>query len=164
VTEVSAETATGFIKIYYSRKLQDYWIRRLVAIIIDAVIISIAVLILGGIIALIVALSTHSSFSTPWWIANGLAFPFYAGIPLFLYSALTEYYYGFTLGKRIMYLKVVKGEGKRPAINLALLRNATKIYWLALLLDVVVALAMPKRDPTQKYTDTFAGTMVVGVD
>jgi uncharacterized RDD family membrane protein YckC len=164
VTEVPAETATGFTKIYYSRNLQDYWIRRLVAIIIDAVIIIIAVLILGGIIALIVALSTGSSFSTPWWIANGLAFPFYSGVPLFLYSALTEYYYGFTLGKRIMYLKVVRGEGKRPAINLAFLRNATKIYWLALLLDVVVALAMPKRDPTQKYTDTFAGTKVVASD
>lgn len=158
---MSAETATGFTKIYYNRKLQDYWIRRLVAIIIDAVIISIAVLILVGIIALIVALSTGSSFSMPWWIANGLAFPFYSGIPLFLYSALTEYYYGSTLGKRIMYLKVVRGEGKRPAVNLAFLRNATKIYWLALLLDVVVALAMPKRDPTQKYTDTFAGTRVV---
>jgi len=161
---VSAETATGFMKIYYSQKLQEYWIRRLVAIIIDAVIISVAVLILGGIVALIVALSTGSSFSTPWWIANGLAFPFYSGILLFLYSAITEYYYGFTLGKRIMYLRVVRGEGKRPAINLAFLRNATKIYWLALLLDVVVALAMPKRDPVQKYTDTFAGTKVVAAD
>jgi len=157
---MSAETTTGFTKIYYSQKLQEYWIRRLVAIVIDAVIISVVVLILGGIITLIAALSTGSSFGAPWWIANGLAFPFYSGIPLFLYSALAEHYYGFTLGKRITYLKVVKGEGKRPALNLAFLRNATKIYWLALLLDVVVALAMPRRDPTQKCTDTFAGTRV----
>jgi len=113
---------------------------------------------------LIVALSTGSSFSTLRWIANGLTFPFYSGIPLFLYSALTEYHYRFTLGKRIMCLKVVSGEGKRLAMNLAFLRNATKIYWLALLLDVVVALAMPKRDPAQKHTDTFAGTKVATAD
>ena len=125
---MSAETTTGFTKIYCGRKLQDYWIRRLIAIIIDAVIISIAVLILGGIIALIVALSMGSSFSTPWWIVTGLVFPFCSGIPLFLYSALAEYYYGFIAGKRIMYLKVVKGDGKRPAVNLAFLQNATKIY------------------------------------
>jgi len=149
---MSAETATGFTKIYYNRRLQDYWIRRLVAIIIDAVLIGIATLILE-----IIA-------RAPWWSMNSLGFPFFSGILLFLYSALTEYSYGFTLGKRIMYLKVVRGEGKKPAINLAFLRNATKIYWLALLLDVVIALALPKRDPTQKYTDTFAGTIVAVAD
>jgi len=63
-----------------------------------------------------------------------------------------------------MRLKVVRGEGKRLTMNLAFLRNATKIYWLALLLDVVIALAMPKHDPAQKYTDTFSGTNVAAAD
>jgi uncharacterized RDD family membrane protein YckC len=161
---MSTETATGFAKIYYNRKLQDYWIRRLVAIIIDAVLIGIATLILEIIIFLSSTMSSNTPFSMPWWSTNSLVFPFFSGIPFLLYSALTEYAYGFTLGKRIMYLKVVTGEGKKPPINLAFLRNATKIYGLALLLDVVIALALPRRDPTQKYTDTFAGTTVVVAD
>lgn len=158
MTEMSTEPTTGFGKIYYSRKLQDYWLRRLIAIIIDSVLIGIATLVLEIIIFIAAAMSM------PWWSTHGLVFLFFSGIPLFLYSTLTEYYYGFTLGKRIMYLKVVTGEGKKPPINMACLRNATKIYGLALLLDVIVALALPKRDPTQKYTDTFAGTMVVAAD
>ena len=160
---MSSEPTTGFAKIFYSRKLQDYWIRRFVAIVIDAVLIGIATLIFELFI-FFATVSTNVSFSMPWWGMNSLTFPFSAGIPLFLYSALTEYYYGFTLGKRIMNLKVVSGEGKKPPVNLAFLRNATKIYWLVLLLDIVIALAMTKRDPTQKYTDTFAGTMVVTQD
>jgi uncharacterized RDD family membrane protein YckC len=161
---MSSETATGFAKIYYNRNLQGYWIRRLVAIVIDAVLIGVATLIFELIVFFATAVSTNVAFGLPWWSMNSWVFPFSAGIPLFLYSALTEYYYGSTLGKRIMMLKVVWGEGKKPPANVAFLRNATKIYWLALLLDIVVALAMSKRDPTQKYTDTFAGTMVVTAD
>jgi uncharacterized RDD family membrane protein YckC len=152
---MSADRTTGFAKIYYDRKLQDYWLRRLVAIIIDSVLISIATLIL------VVIIFWASSVSMPWWGTNGFVFSFFSGIPLFLYSALTENIYGYTLGKRIMNLKVVKGEGRRPPMNIAFLRNVTKIYGLALLLDVVIALALPNRDPTQKYTDTYAGTMVI---
>jgi len=155
---MSAENTSGFAKIYYDRKLQDYWLRRVVAFIIDAVIVGVAVAILEIIIFFALAMSM------PWWSMHGLVFPFLSGIPLFLYSALTENIYGYTLGKRIMNLKVVKGEGKRPPINIAFLRNVTKIYGLALLLDVVIALAMPHRDPTQKYTDTYAGSMVVSAD
>jgi uncharacterized RDD family membrane protein YckC len=157
---MSTETASGFAKIYYDRKLQDYWVRRVVAFIIDAILIGIAVLILETIIFLATALSTNMAFSMPWWSMNGLVFPFFSGLPLFLYSAFTEYAYGYTLGKRIMRLKVVSSEGKKPPITMALLRNATKIYWLALLLDLIIALAMPKLDPTRKYTDIFAGTNV----
>lgn len=159
VIKMSAENTTGFAKIYYDRKLQDYWLRRLVAIIIDSVLISIATFIL-----VVIIFWAATMGSIPWWGTNGFVFSFFSGIPLFLYSALTENVYGYTLGKGIMNLKVVKGEGKRPAINISLLRNVTKIYPLALLLDVVIALALPKRDPTQKYTDTYAGTMVISPD
>jgi len=161
---MSSETETGFTKIFYDRRLQDYWIKRLVAIVIDAVLIGVATLIFELVIFFATALSTNATFGIPWWGMNSWVFSFSAGIPLFLYSALTEYYYGFTLGKRIMMSKVVWGEGKKPPVNVAFLRNATKIFWLALLLDIVVVLAMSTREPTQKYTDTFAGTMVITVD
>jgi uncharacterized RDD family membrane protein YckC len=161
---MTTEPQTGFAKIFYGRKLQDYWLRRLVAFIIDAVLISIAVFILETIIFLATAFSTSTPFVMPWWSTHGLLFPFFSGLPLFLYSAFTESAYGFTLGKRIMYLKVITKEGNKPALNLAFLRNVTKIYWLALLLDVVIALALPNRDPVQRYLDTYSGTTVVSAD
>ncbi|MEM2102406.1 MAG: RDD family protein [Candidatus Bathyarchaeia archaeon] len=145
-------SSTGFRQIYYSRTLQDYWIRRFVAFIIDAVILSVATWILIGIIAI-----ASLGF---WWWTNMLAFPFLSGIFWLLYSACMEYFYGFTIGKRIMALRVMKTDGKRLTLDLAFLRNVTKIYWVLLLLDIVVALALPG-DPTQKYTDRFARTSVV---
>jgi uncharacterized RDD family membrane protein YckC len=148
--------STGFRQIYYDYKLQGYWIRRLVAILIDSVMISIAVLIFSALI--VIAFMPKS----PWWWTDAFVFPFFSGVPLFLYSALTEAVYGFTFGKRVMGLKVVSGGGGRPAINVALLRNATKIYGLALLLDVVVPLAFPG-DATKKYTDKVSGGSVVSV-
>jgi len=157
---MATETSTGFRQIYYSRKLQDYWIRRLIAIIIDSIIMSIAAWIIMALIMLAYLMSINEPFAMPWWTMHGLTFPFLSGMPLFLYSALTEYFYGYTFGKRIMGLKVVTAEGKKPAIGMAFLRNATKIYGLALLLDVVVALALPG-DPTKKYTDRFAVATVV---
>lgn len=143
---------TGFRQIYYSRSLQDYWIRRFVAFIIDVVILAIATWILIALIAIV-------SLGFLWW-TNMFAFPFLSGILWLLYSALMEFYYGFTIGKRIMMLKVVTADGKRPTLDMAFLRNVTKIYWVLLLLDIVIALAMTG-DPTQKYTDKFARTTVV---
>jgi len=154
---MSTETSTGFRKIYYSRKLQDYWIRRLVAFIIDALMINIALWIIFAIIA--AALWVIS----PWWWTNMFVFPFFSGILFVLYSAFMENVYGYTFGKRIMVLKVITREGKKPTIDLAFLRNMTKIYWLLLLLDAVIALALPG-DPTKKYTDTFARTSVVLIE
>jgi len=90
-------------------------------------------------------------------------FPFFSGILFVLYSAFMENVYGYTFGKRIMVLKVITREGKKPTIDLAFLRNMTKIYWLLLLLDAVIALALPG-DPTKKYTDTFARTSVVLIE
>jgi len=161
---MTTERQTGYRRIFYSRKLQDYWIRRLVAFIIDVVITSIAVYILELIIFGIVAVSTSAAFGLPWWTTNSVTFSFYSGLALWLYSALSESAYGFTLGKRIMYLKVVSKEGKKPALNRAFLRNVTKIHWLAILLDTVVALAMSNRDPTHRYLDSYAGTAVVSGD
>jgi uncharacterized RDD family membrane protein YckC len=161
---MSTEPVTGYSKIFYSRKLQDYWLRRLIAYIIDAVIVSVAVLILELIIFWAIAISTNTTFALPWWSTNSLSFPFFSGLPLFLYSACTESIYGFTVGKRIMYLKVVTKEGNKPTPNKAFLRNVTKIYWLAILLDVIIPLAMANRDPTHRYLDSYAGTTVVSED
>jgi len=157
---MASDSEVGYSKIYNSRKLQDYWIRRLIAFIIDAIIVSIAVLILELVIFALVAASTSAGFLLPWWSTNSLLFGLFSGLPLFLYSAFMESSYGFTIGKNIMRLKVVNKEGKKPTMDTAFLRDITKIYWIVILLDVVVALALPNRDPAHRYLDSYAGTTV----
>ena len=161
---MTTERQTGYARIFNSRNLQDYWIRRLVAFVIDVAIVSIAVFVLELIIFWVVAVSTSAAFGLPWWSTHSVTFPFYSGLFLLLYSAFTESSYGFTLGKRIMYLKVVTKQGNKPTLNRAFLRNVTKIYWLAILLDTIVSLAMSNRDPTHRYLDSYAGTTVVSED
>jgi uncharacterized RDD family membrane protein YckC len=140
--------STGFEKIGSDTKLQDHWIRRLVAFIIDSVIVWIGTAIIAAIIFM------------PWVIFNPLIGPFFAGILSILYFALLEFWYGWTFGKRIMNLKTTKIDGQKPPLDAAFIRNVSKIYWILVLLDVIIGLATPG-DPHQKVTDRIAGTTVV---
>jgi len=151
--------STGFERIGSDPKLQNHWIKRLIAFIIDSVIVSACTLVLAGIIAIpfiIAALTT----GLPWNVFNPFSFPFFAGILSVLYFTLLESYYGSTFGKRIMNLKITKLDGQKPPLDLAFIRNISKIYWIIVLIDTVIGLATPG-DPHQKVTDRIAGTTVV---
>jgi len=88
------------------------------------------------------------------------SFPFFVGILSILYFTLLETYYGSTFGKRIMNIKTTKLDGQKPPLDLAFIRNISKIYWILVLIDTVIGLATPG-DPHQKVTDRIAGTTVV---
>jgi uncharacterized RDD family membrane protein YckC len=151
--------STGFERIGKDSQLQDHWIRRLVAFIIDIIIVSAITLLIAAIISLLFNLITAAT-GLPWYVLNPFSFPFFAGILSILYFSLMEAYYGATLGKTIMNLKVVKPDGQKPTIDLAFLRNASKIYWILVLLDTIIGLATPG-DPHQRMTDRIAHTTVV---
>jgi len=55
---------------------------------------------------------------------------------------------------------VVSKSGTKPTFGDAFVRNLSKIYWLLLILDVIVGLAVSK-EYNQKYSDHFLGTSVV---
>jgi uncharacterized RDD family membrane protein YckC len=59
-----------------------------------------------------------------------------------------------------MNLKTTKLDGQKPPLDLAFIRNISKIYWILVLLDTVIGLATPG-DPHQKVTDRIAGTIVI---
>jgi uncharacterized RDD family membrane protein YckC len=138
--------------------VQSYWVRRLVALFIDAIIVSIAL----GIVTALLAL--------PFFFVSGPvafrsvfagAYSFAYGIILVVYFTFAEVLTGTTLGKRLFGLRVRAGAGGRhPTFSEAILRNISKIYWLLLLLDTVVGLATSK-SYTRKFSDRFAGTEVV---
>jgi len=142
--------STTFEKIGTNRQLQDHWIRRLIAGIIDSVIISIIV----WIISVLAALSTLLFGGTFF-----LAFPFFHGILFFLYASFMESSRGTTIGKQIMNLKVTTIQGNVASLDKTLIRNISKIHGLLWLIDTLLGMATVG-DPHQKYSDRFAGTTV----
>lgn len=151
--------STGFDRIWHDSKLQDHWIRRLVAFIIDSIIVAVAILIFVA-IATIPLIIVAAATGLPWSIFNPLAFPFFIGLLSVLYFSMMEFFYGGTFGKRIMNLKTVGTDGRRLSLDAVFVRNLSKIYWILILLDVIIGLATAG-DVYQKISDRLVGTTVI---
>lgn len=150
--------SSGFERLGKDPQLQDYWIRRLVAFVIDSIIVSVFTAIATALIWIPFILLAATT-GLPWSMFNPFSFPFYSGILSVLYFALFETYYGSTFGKRIMKLKTTRLDGQRPSLGSAFIRNVSKIYWILVLVDTLVGLAS-SGNPHQKATDRIAGTIV----
>jgi len=137
----------------------NHWLLRIVAFIIDSIII----FIVASIIYFFVILSLVASGS--WLLLWGsfLVLPFLLGILEILYFVFMEVYYGATLGKRVLGLQVQTVNGSKVTVDKAFIRNVSKIYWLLLLIDWILAIAIAGHDQHQKYTDRIAGTTVVSL-
>jgi uncharacterized RDD family membrane protein YckC len=157
----SGAYVSGIDALTKERSVQSYWFERLIAFVIDAVVVFVAV----GIIA---ALLILPSFIGSLVSGGNLNFAAVLGtsvyslinsVALVLYFALAESLYGATLGKSVMGLKVVTLEGRVPSLEQALIRDFSKINWVLLLLDVVFGLATDK-EYRQKFSDRYARTLV----
>ncbi|UCE46021.1 MAG: RDD family protein [Methanobacteriota archaeon] len=135
---------TGFDYLGHDKALQQHWLKRIVAIVFDAVLIYVPIMIFV------------SMLSGRHFVSFGL----FSGIVLFLYSSLFDYAVGGTVGKMIMQMKSVS-IGGAMSMSQSLMRNVTKIFVLLLLLDWIVGLAVETRDPRQKWTDQIAHTSVI---
>ncbi len=138
-----------------------HWIYRLIALIIDAVVIA----IIAGIIyflILVPILWTGISVAAPWW-GGVFYFPLIQGLFWVLYSAFLDVTWGATIGKRVMGMEVQMLNGGKVEFGKAFIREITKIYWIFLLLDWIVAVVTPGPNRHQRYLDRVAGTTVVQV-
>ena len=153
----STGTMSGVDALMKESQAQQYWFKRLIALIIDGVLIGIVV----GIIA-VVAASSLFLFSGGFGFFGAFfgLFSVVVGILLIFYFPIMESTSGATFGKKFMSLKVVSKTGGNPTFVESFIRNVSKIYWLLLLLDVIVGLATSK-GYQQKYSDHIAGTSVV---
>ena len=153
---------TGIDLIGTDKPLQEHWIKRIIAIIIDSIILAIAISILSIIILIPTLILTGTLPPIPLFgslIGWLIGFPFAVGALSILYFSFAESIYGQTVGKRLMGLRVATIDGRIPNLGRTLIRNISKIYWVLLLLDVIIGLATPG-DPHQKYSDRIAGTTV----
>ena len=148
---------SGFDALTKDTKAQGYWVRRIVAYVIDVIIIDLVLTILAF-LSLLPVLAT--SGPGLFFALLGSVVGIVQGVVLFLYFILTEQWFGSSVGKQVLGLKVVAEGGRRPNAGESAMRNISKVYWLLLLLDVIVGLALSKQY-TQKYSDFFVKTSVV---
>ena len=150
--EAKTETVVG--RFETDTDLQQHWIKRLIAFILDSIIVGVVAVLLFG-IAMFPAFIANpaSSFDI-------IGFPFAMGLLYILYFPVAETMYGATFGKSMMGLKVVTTAGTRPSLEKSFIRNISKIHQVLLLLDVIGGL-ITSTELHQKYTDRLAGTTVV---
>ena len=137
-----------------------HWVLRFIALIIDSIILGIVAWILSSFV-LVSLLFSGAAYSIWLGYGNFLILPLILGILEVLYFAILEVAWGGTIGKRLMGLTVQMTNGNKITLDKAFIRNISKIYWLLLLLDWIIALVTPGADRRQKYSDRMAGTTVV---
>ena len=139
-----------------------HWLIRLIAYIIDSIIIFIVTSVLGVIIGLIVALSVLTTGSLFLFGGIWLTFGIF-GLLSILYFIVLDVYWGATIGKRVMGLEVQLVKGGRISLDKSFIRNISKIFPLFLFLDWLIAVVTAGNDRRQKLTDRWAGTTVAQV-
>ena len=136
--------------------LQSHWIMRLIAYIIDSIIVSIATGILSAIVILPFVLGN------PWGLFGNFNFQLAVGGLSVVYFLFAETFYGTTIGKNLMGLNVVTTSGERISLEKAFIRNISKLVPVLPILDVICGV-LTSTDLHQKYSDRLANTTVVSV-
>jgi len=136
---------TGFDYLGRDKTLQEHWLRRFAAVVIDWLIILIPLSLIGRILG---------------WGLLGLWPLSLTSVFFFLYCALFDIAIGGTLGKMLLGLKAVSVTGNMD-IAQAIMRNITKIFAPLLLIDWIVGMAIDTKDPRQKWTDSLVNTSVI---
>lgn len=137
---------TAFDLIMHDKALQDYWAKRFVATIIDVVIV------LAPVYIIMILLGWMHGI--PWYTGGVVS-----GFVWFLYSAFFEYAAGVTVGKSLLGFKVLSTTG-RLELSQTMERNITKVFFLFLLVDLILAFLIETTDPHQRYMDKLAKTVL----
>ena len=134
--------------------LQTHWFKRLIAIIIDLIIVIIA----WWIISIPFAIGSFLFFGS-----FGLGrFGIFFWILWLLYTVVLEGARDATIGKSIVNLRVQVFDGRMDFVK-ALIRNISKIHGLLLILDWIVGMVIDG-DPRQRFLDRISNTVVVRTD
>jgi uncharacterized RDD family membrane protein YckC len=152
--KMEARAGTVIGRFESDTELQEHWIKRLIAYIIDSLIVGVVAAILLGIALFPLAITNPAS------LFNIFNFPFAMGLLYILYFPVAETMYSATFGKHMLGLKVVTKTGGRPSFEKAFIRNLSKIHQVLLLLDLVGGL-ITSTDLHQKYTDRITNIKVV---
>lgn len=130
--------------------MEYYWGRRLGALIVDIIILTLFMWILSLVIFLITAgVGVFSALN--YWI-------FIGALIIIVYFTYMEGKTGSTFGKRLLNLKVEAREGSLD-YRKAFIRNLSKILYLPLIIDVILGFLFG--DSNDRILDKVSGTYVV---
>jgi uncharacterized RDD family membrane protein YckC len=131
--------------------MQQFWGIRLVALIIDAVFITLLLWVLSALVYPLVASTGYFGVLNYWYILWGIV--------IWLYFTVMEGRWSSTLGKGLFKLKVQAKEGEM-SYKKAFIRNISKFLWIPLVVDVAIGFASGQ-ETKERYLDRVAGTMVI---
>jgi len=131
------------------------WPVRIVAFIIDIILVAIVAYIIQFIItiALVISFSSFGFYYSVLLVVTGVL--------SILYFVVFDTFRGGTIGKSILGLRVQMVNGGKVPFDKALIRNISKIFFVLIIIDWLIAVVTPGPDKRQKYTDRIAGTTVV---
>jgi len=171
------ETAECFMKSYASGlKRAGFW-SRLVAFIIDNIILCALVMVVVlpvFVYMLLLGMPLWDSTSNDAWFNSlstlnaivvlifGAASALSAMIIVFGYYILLEGHFGYTIGKYILGLRVLKTDGTKIGYRESILRNLSKYINNLIVLDTLIMLIFFYKEK-QRGFDRIANTMVIHV-
>lgn len=123
--------------------------RRVGAYIIDFFVVSAFMWIVSYLLSLVV--SPADSYEIYHF------FPYVVPVLIMVYFVLCEKLEGASVGKSLMYLKVVSNNGNYISWPQAIVRNLTKIYWIPIVFDWAVG----KMLKTDRFLNTISKTTVI---
>jgi len=136
-------TTTGLENLAKDLGAQEYWMRRLLAFIVDGLIVWVALALIG-----------LEAFSFRLLSAGPLSGP-----ALYGYTVVLEYARGQTVGKWLMGLRVV-GIGSKTDLSRILIREISKVFFVLLALDILGGL-LAARSGRQRYLEVLSDTTEV---
>jgi uncharacterized RDD family membrane protein YckC len=131
--------------------MQGLWGKRLAALIIDMVFITLFLWVVIALIYPLIVLANIFSILSFWIVL--------AAIVIIGYFTYLEGNYGESLGKNIMKLRVRALTGKMD-YRKAFIRNLSKILWIPLIVDQILGFAFGSSN--ERYLSRLAKTEVVG--
>ncbi len=116
-----------------------HWLLRLIAWIIDSIILGIIAFILVLFLFVpFVFVGAFADFYAAW--AYVLVVPLALGILSVLYFLVLETSWGGTVGKRILGLRVQTVNGGKVSFGQSFIRNISKIFWIIFIIDFLIPL------------------------
>ena len=123
--------------------------RRVVAYILDLFVVSSFMWIVSDLLAI---------FFNPYNMYTVYVyFPYVVPVLIIVYFSVLEKKKGATVGKALMFLRVVSRNGRQISWTQAVLRNLTKIYWVPIIFDWAIGRLLKRND---RILGVFTKTVV----
>jgi uncharacterized RDD family membrane protein YckC len=79
---------------------------------------------------------------------------------IFVYFAICEGFFGYTPGKWLLGIKVLRADGKKASYPETMIRSIPKLFIVAIIADALLMLILYHKD-RQRLFDRIAGTIVI---